>query len=210
MAVVTINFPDRGLLGIHGVPAPCGRVCFRGGEVPHGAKLDAAYTVAVNHDGNSYRMYCHFGVEYLANRRRLAYYFQNEGRPPAELYDLGCESDGVAASIALLGAKCLQFAGVTLDPCEGPGWEKNSERAYRLRLNPQEKLGGLWVYIILSDMGRLSSVKLYEAITGGDNDYRILGSGQFDPFLTAVLGADYWNELTKLVSLGVFKGSEDD
>ena len=89
MAVVTINFPDRGLLGIHGVPAPCGRVCFRGGEVPHGAKLDAAYTVAVNHDGNSYRMYCHFGVEYLANRRRLVYYFQNEGLPQAKLYDLG-------------------------------------------------------------------------------------------------------------------------
>lgn len=210
MAVVTINFPDRGLLGIHGVPAPCGRVCFHGGEAPHGAKLDAAYTVIVKHDGNSYRMYCHFGVEYLANRRRLVYYFQNEGLPQAGLYDLGCESDCVAASIALLGAKCLQFAGVTLDPCEGPGWEKVSERAYRLRLNPQEKLGELWVHIILSGMGRLSSVKLYEAITSDDNDYRILGSGQFDPFLTAVLGADYWNELTKLVSLGVFKGSEDD
>lgn len=89
MAVVTVNFPDRGLLGIHGVPSPCGRVCFHGGEVPHGAKLDAAYTVAVNHDGNSYRMYCHFGVEYLANRRRLAYYFQNEGLPPAGLTTWG-------------------------------------------------------------------------------------------------------------------------
>lgn len=89
MTTVTINFPDRGLSGIHGVPAPCGRVCFHGGEVPHGAKLDAAYTVAVKHDGNSYHMHCHFGVEYLANRRRLAYYFQNEGLPPAELDDLG-------------------------------------------------------------------------------------------------------------------------
>ena len=210
MTTVTINFPDRGLFGIHGVPAPCGRVRFYGGEVPHGAKLDAAYTVTVKHDGNSYHMHCHFGVEYLANRRRLAYYFQNEGLPPAELDDLGSESDGVAASVALLGAKCLQFAGVTLDPCEGPGWEKVSERTYRLRLNPQENLGELWVYIILSDMGRLSSVKLYEAITSDDNDYRILGSDQFDPFLTAVLGADYWNELAKLVSLGVFKDSEND
>ena len=210
MTTVTINFPDRGLLGIHGVPAPCGQVRFHGGEVPHGAKLDAAYTVTVKHDGSSYRMYCHFGVEYLANRRRLAYYFQNEGLPPAELDDLGGESDGVATSVALLGAKCLQFAGVTLDPCEGPGWEKVSERVYRLRLNPQEKLGALWVYITLSSMGRLSSVKLYEAITSDDNDYRILGSGQFDPFLTAVLGVDYWNELVKLVSLGVFKEGEND
>lgn len=210
MATVTIDFPDRGLLGIHGVPAPCGQVRFCGGEVPHGAKLDAAYTVIVEHDGNSYHMHCHFGVEYLANRRRLAYYFQNEGLPPAELDDLGGESDGVAASVALLGAKCLQFAGVTLDPCGGPGWEKVSEKAYRLRLNPQEKLGPLFVCIILSGMGRLSSVKLYEAITSDDNDYRILGSDQFDPFLTAVLGVDYWNELAKLVSLGVFKKGEND
>lgn len=210
MATVAINFPDRGLLGIHGVPSPCGQVRFYGGEVPHGAKLDAAYTVIVKHNGNSYRMHCHFGVEYLANRRRLAYYFQNEGLPPAELDDLGGGSDGVAASVALLGAKCLQFAGVTLDSCEGPGWEKVSEKAYRLRLNPQEKLGPLFVYIILSGMGRLSSVKLYEAITSDDNDYRILGSGQFDPFLTAVLGVDYWNELAKLVSLGVFKEGEND
>ena len=210
MTTVTINFPDQGLLGIHGVPAPCGQVRFYGGKVPHGAKLDAAYTVTVKHDGNSYCMYCHFGVEYLANRRRLAYYFQNEGLPPAELDDLGGKSDGVAASVALLGAKCLQFAGVTLDPCKGPGWEKVSERVYRLRLNPQEKLGPLFVYIILSGMGRLSSVKLYEAITSDDNDYRILGSGQFDPFLAAVLGVDYWNELAKLVSLGVFKEGEND
>ena len=28
MTIVTVNFPDRGLLGIHGVPAPCGDVCF--------------------------------------------------------------------------------------------------------------------------------------------------------------------------------------
>ena len=210
MTIVTINFPDRGLLGIHGVPAPCGQVCFHGGEVPHGAKLDAAYTVIVKHDGNSYHMRCHFGVEYFANRRKLVYYFQNEGLSPAELPDFDEAPDDVTAATALLGAKCLQFAGVTLDPCEGPGWEKVCEGTYRLRLNPQEKLGALWVYIILSGMGRLSSVKLYEAITSDDNDYRILGSGQFDPFLTAVLGADYWNELTKLVSLGVFKGSEDD
>lgn len=32
MTTVTINFPDWGLSGIHGVPAPCGRVCFHGGE----------------------------------------------------------------------------------------------------------------------------------------------------------------------------------
>lgn len=210
MTIVTVNFPDRGLLGIHGVPAPCGDVCFIGGKVPHGAKLDAAYTVTVKHDDNSYHMRCHFGVEYLANRRRLAYYFQNEGLPPAELVDLEGDSDGVAASIALLGAKCLQFAGVTLDSCEGSGWEKVSERAYRLRLNPQEKFGLLFVHIILSDMGRLSSVKLYEAITSSDNDYRILGSDRYDPFLTAVLGGDYWNELAKLVSLGVFKEGEND
>lgn len=210
MTIVTINFPDRGLLGIHGVPAPCGQVCFHGGEVPHGAKFDAAYTVIVKHDGNSYHMRCHFGVKYLANRRRLVYYFQNEGLSPAELPDFGEAPDDVAAAIALLGAKCLQFAGVTLDPCDGPGWKKVSERTYRLRLNLQEKLGPLFVYITLSDMGRLSSVKLYEAITSDDNDYRILGSDRYDPFLTAVLGADYWNELAKLVSLGVFKEGEND
>lgn len=205
MTTVAVNFPDRGITGIHGVPAPCGDVCFIGGKVPHGAKLDAAYTVIVKHDGNSYHMRCHFGVEYFANRRKLVYYFQNEGLSRAELPDFDDAHDDVAAAIALLGAKCLQFAGVTLDPCEGPGWEKISERAYRLRLNPQEKLGGLWVYITLSEMGRLLSVKLYEAITSCDDDYRILGSDQYDPFLTAVLGVDYWNGLANLVSLGVFK-----
>lgn len=207
MTIVTINFPDRGLLGIHGVPAPCGRVCFHGGEVPHGAKLDAAYTVIVKHDGNSYHMHCHFGVEYFANRRKLVYYFQNEGLPQAELDVCGLPDD-VSAALALLGAKCLWLAGV--EECAGGvdlKWGKADKACYQAHLPIQDNLGQMVAHLNFDDHGNLHSFRVMEYLTPDHSEYYVLGNGPDKPFLMALFGEDYWNKVCVMFAMGKFQES---
>ena len=204
MTTVTVNFPDRGLLGIHGVPAPCGDVRFTGGKTPYGAALDASYDVLVKHDGGVKCMYCHFGVKYFANRRKLVYYFQNEGLSSAEL-DRGDFPREVKASLALLGAKCLWLAGV--EECrEGLDlkWEKPNKNMYKAYLPIQNDLGQMAAYLNVDDHNNLHSFRVVEYLTPDYSEERTLGNGPDEPFLMALFGEGYWNKVRIMFAMDKF------
>lgn len=207
MTTVTVNFPDRGLLGIHGVPAPCGDVRFTGGKTPYGAALDASYDVLVKHDGGVKYMYCHFGVKYFTNRRKLVYYFQNEGLPQAELDVCGLPYD-VRASLALLGAKCLWLAGV--EECAGGldlKWEKVDKACYQAHLPIQDRLGQMVAHLNFDDHGNLHSFRVMEYLTPDHSEYDVLDNGPDKPFLIALFGEDYWNKVCAMFATGKFQES---